>query len=106
MDVTSENFTEEVIESDVPVIVDFWASWCGPCQAMKPVFEKVSQDYKGKMKFAKLDTEAYPETAGEYGIRSIPCMVIFNRGKEIDRIVGFRNEKAFKEDIDSILKKL
>ncbi|SRR3989338_7249873 len=103
MELTNDNFREEVLKSDIPVIVDFWAAWCGPCMAMKPIFERVSKMYAGKLKFAKLDTEAYPDLAQEYEIRSIPCMIVFNDGKEVDRIIGYRQEDGFRKDIDKIL---
>ena len=97
------NFKKEVLESDIPVIVDFWASWCGPCQMMGPVFEKLSKDYEGKLKFAKVSTEENADLASEYSIRSIPCLKIFKEGKETDEIIGFRAEAELKSEIDRIL---
>ena len=97
------NFKEEVLESDIPVIVDFWASWCGPCQMMGPVFEKISSDYEGKLKFVKVNTEENQELAQEYQIRSIPCLKVFKGGKESDEIIGFRQEAELKQEIDRIL---
>jgi len=100
-----ENFNSEVRESSEPVIIDFWAEWCGPCRMMAPVFEELSSEYKGKLKFAKLNTEEHPEIAGEYGIQGIPCLIVTKKGEEVDRIVGFGPKDMIKSKIDSILEK-
>lgn len=97
------NFNEEVSGSDTPVIIDFWASWCGPCQMMGPVFEELSDEYEGKLKFAKASTDEEQGLANHFGIRSIPCLIVIKGGKEIGRIEGFRHKEALKEKIDSIL---
>ena len=103
MELNKENFGKEVKESETPVIVDFWASWCGPCKMMAPVFEEVSKDYEGKLKFAKVNTEENQELASENGIMSIPCLVIFKDGKEADRIVGAMPKDTLKQEIDKRL---
>lgn len=100
------NFEKEVKQSDVPIIVDFWAEWCGPCKMMGPVFEELSDDYKGKLKFAKLNTEEEPSLAGNFGIRGIPTLLVMNDGEEVDRIVGFAPKELLKEKIDKILAQL
>jgi thioredoxin len=92
------NFKKE-IKSDLPVIVDFWASWCGPCQMLGPVFEELSKEFEGKVKFGKVSTEDESNLANEYGIRSIPCMIIFKNGVESDRILGFMNKESLKKEI-------
>lgn len=106
LELNKDNFEKEVKESDTPVIVDFWASWCGPCMAMAPAFEEASKDYEGKLKFAKLNVEDNQDIAGQFSIRGIPCLVVFNKGEEVDRIVGSLPKDALKEKIDEILKGL
>lgn len=102
-ELNSENFEQEVLKSDIPVLVDFFASWCGPCQMMGPVFEQVSKEFEGKVKFAKLSTEDEPGLAGQYGVQSIPCFIMFKDGKESDRIIGASPNDAFKMKVNSLL---
>ena len=99
----SSNFDKEVKKSKTPVIIDFWAPWCGPCQMMGPTFEELSNEYGGKLKFAKLNTDEQSEIANQFGIQGIPSLSILNKGKEVDRIVGFAPKEVLKEKIDAIL---
>ena len=105
-ELTVDNYEEEVVNSKTPLIIDFFADWCGPCQMMKPVFESVSQGYKDKLKFLKLDTQAESGLAAKFGIQGIPAFVILNNGKEAGRIVGYMDEDAFKSKIDSVMNQL
>ncbi|MBT5023054.1 thioredoxin [Candidatus Woesearchaeota archaeon] len=100
---TKENFEQEVKNADEPVLVDFFASWCGPCNMLAPVFEELSGEYEGKLKFAKVSTESDGEIAEEYAVRGIPCLIVMKDGKEVDRIVGFSPKEALKKKVDEIL---
>ena len=88
--VTDENFKEEVLNSDIPVLVDFWAAWCGPCKMLAPVIEQISENLEGKVKVVKLDVDANPITSMSYETASIPSVVLFNQGKSVNKLVGFR----------------
>jgi thioredoxin 1 len=92
-DVTSSTWQAEVLSSDQPVLVDFWAPWCGPCKMLSPVVEKVAAANEGRVKFVKLNTDEHPNIGGQYGIHGIPCLILFKGGKDIDRIVGFVPER-------------
>ncbi len=86
--VTDSSFQGEVLESDVPVLVDFWAPWCGPCRMVAPVVEEIAEQYEGQVKVVKLNTDENPQVASQYGIRSIPTLMIFKGGQRVDMVVG------------------
>jgi thioredoxin len=103
---TMENYESEVDNASVPIVVDFYADWCGPCQMMKPLFESLSEEFKGKMNFLKLDTQAQEGLAMKFGIQGIPTLVFLKDGKEVERHVGYASEGMLKEKIDSVLKSM
>ncbi len=102
-EVTDGTFETEVLKSDKPVLVDFWAPWCGPCRMVAPVVEELSEEYSDKVKFLKLNTDDNMNTAATYGIRSIPTLLMFKGGQAIDQIIGFRPKGDLKKVIDKAL---
>jgi thioredoxin 1 len=98
---TDSNFDEEVLKSDKPVLVDFWAEWCGPCRMLTPTINKIANDYVGKVKVGKVDTDANREISIRYGISAIPTVILFKNGQVAQKFVGLRQERDFKEALDA-----
>jgi thioredoxin 1 len=88
LQVNDKNFTAEVLQSDIPVLVDFWATWCGPCRAISPIVEDLAKEFSGRVKIAKLNVDENPSTPSQYGVRGIPALILFKEGKVLDQIVG------------------
>ncbi len=101
--VTDANFEEEVIKSDIPVLVDFWAAWCMPCKMLTPILKEIAEEMEGKIKIAKLNVDNSPQSAGQYGIRSIPSLLIFKRGSVIEQMIGALPKKTIKQKIDNVI---
>lgn len=103
IDITDASFEEEVIKSDTPVLVDFWADWCAPCKMIAPMVDDLSVEYDGKVKFAKVDVDSNPKVATTYGIRGIPTLLIFNGGSPIGQVVGAVPKAVLKRRIEEAI---
>ena len=99
----SDNFESEVIQSDIPCLVDFWAPWCGPCLIMGPTLEKLAGEYAGKAKLGKVNVDEQPGLANNYGIRSIPSLLFFKGGEVVDMVVGVQPEAVLRQKLDALL---
>ena len=102
--VTDATFETEVVNSDLPVLVDFWADWCQPCKMIAPIVDELSDEYDGKVKFTKVDVDANPNTPMSLGIRSIPTLIVFRNGQPVEQIVGAMPKAQLKRRLDSALK--
>jgi thioredoxin 1 len=102
-DITDDTFEAEVLQSDVPVLVDFWAPWCGPCKSMLPVVEAVGKEYEGKVKVVKVNVDENSDAPAKYGVMSIPMFLIFKDGEVVSNFVGVRTEDFLKEELDKVL---
>lgn len=103
VEATDDNFEEEVLVADRPVFVDFWAVWCAPCRQIAPVFEELSEEYAGKIKFVKVNVDDVTEPVGIYGIMSIPTLMLFKDGKPMETLVGVQSAPRLREMLDSYL---
>ena len=101
--VTDSEFQELVLKSETPVLVDFWADWCAPCKMIAPIVEELAEEYDGQIVFAKVDVDSSPLTAAEYGIRSIPTLLVFKDGSPVDQVVGVVPKAVLKQRLDSAL---
>ncbi len=101
--VTDENFDDQVIQSEIPVLVDFWAEWCGPCKVIGPTLEALAVDYNEKVKIAKLNIDDSPDTAGRFGVRSIPTLIVFKDGEAQEAAIGIRPKGQLAELIEKYL---
>lgn len=104
IEVTDTNFEDEVITSELPTEIDFWAPWCGPCRMVGPIYDKLSEVYDGRFKFCKINVDENQVTAANYQVMSIPTQMFFHKGKKVDEILGAVPESVIREKVDSMLK--
>jgi thioredoxin 1 len=102
-EVNDATFEQEVLKATSPVMVDFWAPWCGPCRMVAPIVEELAEEYDGKVSFVKLNTDDNPVTASRYGIRSIPTLLVFKEGQPVGAIIGFRPKSDLRRRLDAAL---
>jgi len=100
---TKDNFKKKVLDSDKPVVVDFWAVWCGPCRMAGPVIDELEEEYKGKVVIGKVNIDEAQELAQKYGVMSVPTVIIFKKGKEVDRQVGFPGKEGYQKMLEEHL---
>ena len=103
LEVTDDNFDSEIVKSDIPVMVDFWAEWCGPCKMVGPVVEELSKEYAGKIKMGKMDVDTNRETPAKFGIRSIPTLILFKGGEVAQTIVGAQPKSYIEEELKKVI---
>lgn len=103
VEITDQNFEQEVLKSPVPVLVDFWAEWCMPCRMLAPTIDKIATGYTGKVKVGKLDTDSNRDASIKYGISAIPTVILFKDGQVVEKFVGLKSEADFRRSLDAVL---
>lgn len=101
--ITKDNFSDEVVNSDQPVLVDFWAAWCGPCKMVEPIVDELTTDYEGKIKVGKINVDEQPEVSSQFGVMSIPTLLLFKDGEPVETVIGVQPKPAISELIDKHL---
>lgn len=103
LEITDSNFEETVLKSDKPVLVDFWAAWCGPCRMVGPIIDELSEDYEGKAVIGKVDIDSNQQYAAQFGVRNIPTVLVFKNGELVDRKVGVSSKNDYAQAIDNLI---
>jgi len=103
VEIEEAKFNEAVLQAETPVLVDFWAPWCGPCRMVAPVVEELADEYEGKISFVKVNVDDNPKIASQYGIMSIPTLIVFKAGQPVDTIIGFRPKEELKKSLETAL---
>ena len=103
LEFTDQNFEDEVLNSPEPVLVDFWAEWCGPCKALGPVIDELAEHYSGRVKVGKLDTDANRDVSVRYSVSAIPTVILFSNGEIVEKFVGLRSKKDFQSAVDKVV---
>ena len=103
VEIEEAKFEEDVLKASLPVLVDFWAPWCGPCRMVAPVVEELAKEYDGKISFVKVNVDNSPKVAGKYGVMSIPTLILFKDGQPVSNVVGFRPKAELKKNLDKAL---
>ena len=103
LQITDDNFDSEILKSETPALVDFWAAWCGPCRAIAPVVEELAENFTGKVKVGKCNVDENPQTPGQYGIRAIPTLILFKGGEVVDQITGAVSKSHLEEAINKVI---
>lgn len=103
IEVKDTDFKQKVLKSDLPCLVDLWAEWCAPCQFIAPILKEIAEEYEGKLNVCKLNVDHNPQTATEYGIMAIPTLLIFSKGKLVDKIIGLKDKKEIEETFESFI---
>ena len=103
LEITDSNFEETVLKSDKPVLVDFWAAWCGPCRMVGPIIDELSEEYEGKAVVGKVDIDSNQQYAAQFGVRNIPTVLVFNNGELVDRKVGVSSKNDYAQALDSLI---
>jgi thioredoxin 1 len=102
-EVTDQNFQSEVLDSDTPIIIDFWAEWCAPCRQIAPIIAELAEEYGDRVKIVKMDIDAHPNTPGQYGVRAIPTILAFKNGQVVEQLQGARPKADFKAMVEGLI---